>query len=112
MTENTNTRSTTPREDPVARAARLLGETIEKSKLKAQELLGKAEEELAVSQRNADKALRVRDERAARVDRLKNLANGNSAHVYAAALGQEEIAESFDIEDDAPMALESEDTEG
>lgn len=100
----------TPREDPIARASRLLEETIEKAKAKASEQLDKAREDLAASQRNVDKAIRVRDERAARVERLEANAQGNAAHSYAAALGQTEIVESFEVEnDELPAVVETPD---
>lgn len=86
-------KTVTPREDPIARAARLLQETIDKAKEKASKELDKAREDLAASQRNVDKAVRVRDERAARVERLEAHAQGNAAHSYAAALGQAEITD-------------------
>ena len=86
----------TPREDPIARASRILEETIEKAKEKAAEQLAKAEDDLAASQRNVDRAVRVRDERAARVERLKAHAQGNAAASYAAALGQTEVPVYYD----------------
>lgn len=86
----------TPREDPIARASRILEETIEKAKEKAAEQLAKAKDDLAASQRNVDRAVRVRDERAARVERLKAHAQGNAAASYAAALGQTEVPGYYD----------------
>ena len=82
----------TPREDPIARQQRILEETIAKAKEKAATELTKAREDLAASQRNVDKAVRVRDERAARVERLEAHAQGNAANAYAAALGTTEVA--------------------
>ena len=87
----------TKREDPIARAQRLLQETIEKTRQKAANELVKAEEDLAASQRNVDKALKVRDERAARVERLKAHAQGNPAFSYAAALGAEVPTDELDL---------------
>ena len=87
----------TKREDPIARAQRLLQETIEKTRLKAEKELVKAQEDLAASQRNVDKAIRVRDERAARVERLKAHAQGNPAFSYAAALGAEVPTDEPDL---------------
>ena len=88
----------TPREDPIARAQRLLEETIEKTKAKAAKELAKAREDLAASQRNVDKAVKVRDERAARVERLEIHAAGNAAHSYSAVLGAETPTEAPDFE--------------
>ena len=88
----------TPREDPIARAQRLLEETIEKTKAKAVKELDKAREDLAASQRNVDKAVKVRDERAARVERLEIHAAGNAAHSYSAVLGAETPTEAPDFE--------------
>ena len=88
----------TPREDPIARAQRLLEETIEKTKAKAAKELAKAREDLAASQRNVDKAIKVRDERAARVERLEIHAAGNAAHSYSAVLGAETPTEAPDFE--------------
>ena len=87
----------TKREDPIARAQRLLQETIEKTREKAEKELVKAQEELEASQRNVDKAIRVRDERAARVERLKAHAQGNPAFSYAASLGAEVPTEEPDF---------------
>ena len=87
----------TKREDPIARAQRLLQETIEKTREKAEMELVKAQEELEASQRNVDKAIRVRDERAARVERLKAHAQGNPAFSYAASLGAEVPTEEPDF---------------
>jgi ElaB/YqjD/DUF883 family membrane-anchored ribosome-binding protein len=86
-------KTVTPREDPIARAARLLQETIDKQKAKAENELDKAREDLAKSEDNVAKATRVRDARKARVERLESLALGNPAHSYAAALGQTEITD-------------------
>jgi hypothetical protein len=83
----------TPREDPIARAARLLQEAIDKGKTKAANELDKAREDLQKSEDNVAKATRVRDARKARVERLESLAAGNPAHSYAAALGQTEITD-------------------
>lgn len=103
----------TPREDPIARQARILEETIAKAKETAAAQLEKAEADLAASQRNVDKAVRVRDERAARVERLKAHAQGNAAASYAAALGTTEVA-VYDGSDETPAeadaAEESEDS--
>ena len=87
----------TKREDPIARAQRLLQETIEKTREKAEKELVKAQEELEASQRNVDKAIRVRDERAARVERLQAHAQGNPAFSYAASLGAEVPTEEPDF---------------
>ena len=87
----------TKREDPIARAQRLLQETIEKTRLKAEKELVKAQEDLAASQRNVDKAIRVRDERAARVERLQAHAQGNPSFSYAASLGLEVPTEEPDF---------------
>ena len=87
----------TKREDPIARAQRLLQETIEKTREKAAKELVKAREELEASQRNVDKAIRVRDERAARVERLAAHAQGNPAFSYAASLGAEVPTEEPDF---------------
>ena len=87
----------TKREDPIARAQRLLQETIEKTREKAEKELVKAREELEASQRNVDKAVRVRDERAARVERLAAHAQGNPAFSYAAALGAEVPTDELDL---------------
>ena len=89
------------REDPIARAQRLLEETIEKTKAKAAKELAKAREDLAASQRNVDKAVKVRDERAARVERLEIHAAGNAAHSYSAVLGAETPTEAPDFETEA-----------
>jgi hypothetical protein len=95
----------TPREDPIARAARILQETIDKGKAKAEKELDKAREDLRKSEDNVAKATRVRDQRKARVERLERLAQGNDAHSYAAALGQTEIV-AGEVEDD-PIEDES-----
>ena len=84
----------TPREDPIARAQRLLEETIEKTKAKAAKELAKAREDLAASQRNVDKAVKVRDERKARVEALEAQASASMTHgsnSYAVALGAESV---------------------
>ena len=96
----------TPREDPIARQQRILGETIAKAKETAAAQLEKAEADLAASQRNVDKAVRVRDERAARVERLKAHAQGNAAASYAAALGTTEVA-VYDGSDESPAEADA-----
>ena len=87
----------TKREDPIARAQRQLQETIEKTREKAAKELVRAQEELEASQRNVDKAVRVRNERAARVERLAAHAQGNPAFSYAAALGAEVPTDGLDL---------------
>ena len=96
----------TPREDPIARAKRQLEETIAKAKETAQKQLEKAREDLAASQRNVDKAVRVRDERKARVERLEAHAQGNDAASYAAALGQTEVG-VYDGSDESPAKADA-----
>ena len=103
----------TPREDPIARQARILQETIDKAKETAAQQLAKAREDLAASERNVAKAVKVRDERKARVERLEAHAQGNAAASYAAALGTTEVA-VYDGSDESPAeadaAEESEDS--
>ena len=95
----------TPREDPIARATRLLEETVQKAKDKAASELEKAVADLEASERNVAKAVRVRNERQARVDRLEAHAQGNAAHAYAAALGTTEITDGdVDLTEGAPEA--------
>ena len=96
----------TKREDPIARAQRQLQETIEKTREKAAKELVKAQEELEASQRNVDKAVRVRDERKARVERLEAHAQGNDAASYAAALGQTEVG-VYDGSDETPAEADA-----
>ena len=83
----------TPREDPIVRAQRQLEETIAKAKEKAGNELTKAREDLAASERNVAKAVAVRDQRKARVERLEAHAQGNAVHTYAAALGTTEVSD-------------------
>ena len=96
----------TPREDPIARQQRILGETIAKAKATAAAQLEKAEADFVASQRNVDKAVRVRDERAARVERLKAHAQGNAAASYAAVLGTTEVA-VYDGSDESPAEADA-----
>ncbi|USH45468.1 hypothetical protein SEA_DOTI_21 [Microbacterium phage DoTi] len=96
----------TPREDPIARQKRLLDEAIAKAKVTAEKQLDKARQDLAASQRNVDKAVRVRDERKARVERLEAHAQGNAANSYAAALGSEDVA-VYDGSDESPAEADA-----
>ncbi|UVG34228.1 hypothetical protein SEA_HANNABELLA_21 [Microbacterium phage Hannabella] len=96
----------TPREDPIARAARLLEETIEKQRKVAADQLDKAREDLAASERNVAKAVRVRDERKARVERLEAHAQGNAAASYAAALGTTDVP-VYDGSDETPAEADA-----
>ncbi|QDP44840.1 hypothetical protein SEA_ARAXXI_21 [Microbacterium phage Araxxi] len=96
----------TPREDPIARAQRQLQETIEKQRKVAADQLEKAREDLAASERNVAKAVRVRDERKARVDRLEAHAQGNAAANYAAALGSTEVP-VYDGSDESPAEADA-----
>jgi hypothetical protein len=89
---------TTPREDPIARQQRLLQETIEKQKAKAEVELVKAREDLEKSETNVANAVRVRDARKARVERLEQHAAGNAAQSYAAALSNGEPVNDGEVD--------------
>ena len=94
------TKESTPREDPIARAQRLLQETIEKERAKAVTQLDNARAELAKSEANVEKAVRVRDERKARVERLETLVAPNiDSNSYAAVLGAENTVDQLDFDE-------------
>ena len=78
------------REDPLIKAQREYQEKIERIKANAEKLLANAREELEASERNVAKAVKVRDERKARVEALEAQASASMTHgsnSYAVALG-------------------------
>ena len=82
------------REDPLIKAQREYQEKIERIKANAEKLLANAREELEASERNVAKAVKVRDERKARVEALEAQASASMTHgsnSYAVALGAESI---------------------
>ena len=79
----------TPREDPIARAERLLQETKERVKVTAAKQLVNAEKELEIADRNLERATRVQAERTAKVAELKRqagIADENEAVSLADAI--------------------------
>ena len=82
------------REDPLVKAQREYQEKIERIKANAEKLLANAREELEASERNVAKAVKVRDERKARVEALEAQASASVTHgsnSYAVALGAESV---------------------
>ena len=82
------------REDPLIKAQREYQEKIERIKANAEKLLANAREELGASERNVAKAVKVRDERKARVEALEAQASASMTHgsnSYAVALGAESV---------------------
>ena len=82
------------REDPLIKAQREYQEKIERIKANAEKLLANAREELEASERNVAKAVKVRDERKARVEALEAQASASMTHgsnSYAVALGAESV---------------------
>ena len=82
------------REDPLIKAQREYQEKIERIKANAEKQLANAREELEASERNVAKAVKVRDERKARVEALEAQASASMTHgsnSYAVALGAESI---------------------
>ena len=82
------------REDPLIKAQREYQEKIERIKVNAEKQLANAREELEASERNVAKAVKVRDERKARVEALEAQASASMTHgsnSYAVALGAESI---------------------
>ena len=82
------------REDPLTKAQREYPEKIDRIKANAEKLLANAREELEASERNVAKAVKVRDERKARVEALEAQASASMTHgsnSYAVALGAESI---------------------
>ena len=82
------------REDPLVKAQREYEEKIERIKANAEKQLANAREELEASERNVAKAVKVRDERKARVEALEAQASASTTHgsnSYAVALGAESI---------------------
>ena len=82
------------REDPLVKAQREYQEKIERIKANAEKLLANAREELEASERNVAKAVKVRDERKARVEALEAQASASMTHgsnSYAVALGAESV---------------------
>ena len=69
-------------------------EKVDRIKANAEKLLANAREELEASERNVAKAVKVRDERKARVEALEAQASASMTHgsnSYAVALGAESI---------------------
>ena len=98
-TDEAEAKPTTVREDPLVRAQREFQEKVERIKANAEKQLENAREELAASERNVTKAVKVRDERKARVEALERQAAGtdvSAANGYAAALG----AQTIDVVED------------
>ena len=82
------------REDPLIKAQREYQEKIERIKAAAWKQLTNAREELEASERNVAKAVKVRDERKARVEALEAQASASMTHgsnSYAVALGAESV---------------------
>ena len=82
------------REDPLIKAQREYQEKIERIKANAEKQLANAREELEASERNVAKAVKVRDERKARVEALEAQASASMTHgsnSYAVALGAESV---------------------
>ena len=82
------------REDSLIKAQREYQEKIERIKANAEKQLANAREELEASERNVAKAVKVRDERKARVEALEAQASASVTHgsnSYAVALGAESI---------------------
>lgn len=93
-TDATEAKPATVREDPLIKAQREYQEKIERIKANAEKLLANAREELEASERNVAKAVKVHDERKARVEALEAQASASMTHgsnSYAVALGAESI---------------------
>ena len=93
-TKKQDSKPAAPREDPLIKAQREYQEKIERIKANAEKLLANAREELEASERNVAKAVKVRDERKARVEALEAQASASMTHgsnSYAVALGAESV---------------------
>ena len=93
-TKKQDSKPATTREDPLVKAQREYQEKIERIKANAWKQLVNAREELEASERNVAKAVKVRDERKARVEALEAQASASMTHGsnrYAVALGAESI---------------------
>ena len=93
-TKKQDNKPAAPREDPLIKAQREYQEKVERIKANAERLLANAREELEASERNVAKAVKVRDERKARVEALEAQASASMTHgsnSYAVALGAESV---------------------